>query len=40
MPQAVIATLKPGSFDASAIKDVSFVGGGACAYSQDGSGLK
>jgi alpha-L-fucosidase len=38
--QMVITTLKAGSFDVSTIKDVSFVGGDTCVFTQDSSGLK
>jgi len=38
--QMVITTLKAGSFDVSTIKDVNFLGGDSCVFSQDSSGLK
>jgi alpha-L-fucosidase len=38
--QMAITTLKAGSFDSSTIKDVTFVGGDSCTFTQDSSGLK
>jgi alpha-L-fucosidase len=38
--QMVTTTLKSGSFDSSAIKDVTFLGGDSCVFTQDSSGLK
>jgi alpha-L-fucosidase len=38
--QMVITSLKSGSFDASTITGVTFIGGAACTYTQDSTGLK
>jgi alpha-L-fucosidase len=38
--QMVITTLKSGSFDASTITGITFIGGEACTYTQDSTGLK
>ncbi|MDP4179717.1 MAG: alpha-L-fucosidase [Bacillota bacterium] len=38
--QMLITTLKSTSFDTSTIKDITFIGGGSCSWSQDSSGLK
>jgi alpha-L-fucosidase len=38
--QMVITSLKAGSFDASTITAVTFIGGDACTYTQDSTGLK
>jgi alpha-L-fucosidase len=38
--QMVITTLKSGSFDASTITGITLVGGDACTYTQDSTGLK
>ena len=38
--QMVITSLKSGSFDASTITGINLVGGDACTYTQDSTGLK
>ncbi len=38
--QMVITSLKSGSFNASTITGITFIGGSSCTYTQDGTGLK